>query len=307
MKRQWHAGRALPESRFYRQRHSHHVGAGEGGVLNERHDDRRRDLQLRAGAGCRRGCACRPAFGIELRSIRIQSAGGAWDFAGLDAARASAGFTLFAPMMGDGAVYLIDLRVILSTRGVCPILPAFMAISPRRHSFLQRQDPQRYLPWAKPFKGGAALEADWNGRILWEVREPNHHHDGRRLRNGNVLLLCGAELPDSIAGRIQGGRPGTEVDGKIWADYLVELTRDGREGLGVARLGASRSGRIPHHFRRRTSARNGHTGTPSPNCQMETCWSAFRNISTVVKIARDFGRCCLEARTAAAFAASMLR
>ena len=29
-----HSGRALPESRFHRQRHPQHVGAGEGGVLN---------------------------------------------------------------------------------------------------------------------------------------------------------------------------------------------------------------------------------------------------------------------------------
>ena len=66
-----------------------------------------------------------------------------------------------------------------------------------------------------PFKGGVALEADWNGRVLWELREPNHHHDGRLLRYGNVLLLCGTELTDSMARKIQGGRPGTEVDGKI--------------------------------------------------------------------------------------------
>ena len=28
-----------------------------------------------------------------------------------------------------------------------------------------------------PFKGGVAVEADWNRRVLWEVREANHHHD----------------------------------------------------------------------------------------------------------------------------------
>lgn len=79
-----------------------------------------------------------------------------------------------------------------------------------------------------PWKGGAALEMDWAGHVLWEVREENHHHDGSRLRNGNVILLCAAVLPDGIAAQVRGGRPGTEHQGQIWADYLVEMTTDGR-------------------------------------------------------------------------------
>ena len=39
-----------------------------------------------------------------------------------------------------------------------------------------------------PFKGGVVLEADWSGRVLWELRHPDHHHVGILLRNGNVLL-----------------------------------------------------------------------------------------------------------------------
>jgi hypothetical protein len=37
-------------------------------------------------------------------------------------------------------------------------------------------------------QAGVTLEADWNGDILWEVRNPDHHHDGIGLPNGNVLL-----------------------------------------------------------------------------------------------------------------------
>jgi hypothetical protein len=36
------------------------------------------------------------------------------------------------------------------------------------------------------------------------------------LKNGNVLLMCVAELPMEIARRVKGGRPETEVNGKIW-------------------------------------------------------------------------------------------
>jgi hypothetical protein len=84
-----------------------------------------------------------------------------------------------------------------------------------------------------PFRAGSALEMDWKGRLLWEVKHPDHHHDGMRLRNGNVLLICSTPLPDEIVRKVQGGRPGTEYDngeydnGKMNGDYLVEMTTKG--------------------------------------------------------------------------------
>jgi len=76
--------------------------------------------------------------------------------------------------------------------------------------------------------GGAVLEADWNDTVLWEIK-PDHHHDGRLLRNGNVPLLCSTELPLAIAKRVNGASAGTGRDGgKIKGDYLVERTTDGK-------------------------------------------------------------------------------
>ena len=80
----------------------------------------------------------------------------------------------------------------------------------------------------KPGKGGAALEVDWTGRVLWEVRHPDHKHDGVRLRNGNVMLLCIAPVPPELAGKVLGGRPNSEHKGEMYADYVVEMTTDGR-------------------------------------------------------------------------------
>lgn len=79
----------------------------------------------------------------------------------------------------------------------------------------------------QPWKGGVALEADWTGRVLWEMRHPDHYHDGIRLRNGNLLLLCLANLPRDIAVMVQGGLAGTEHNGEMYADYLVEMTTAG--------------------------------------------------------------------------------
>jgi Arylsulfotransferase (ASST) len=95
--------------------------------------------------------------------------------------------------------------------------------------FYNGQIPNDTFLGKTPFMGGAAMEVDWNGKMLWEVRRPDHHHDGRLLRNGNIILLCMRELRDDIAKRVRGGRPGTEVDGKrIWADFLVEMTTGGK-------------------------------------------------------------------------------
>jgi hypothetical protein len=56
------------------------------------------------------------------------------------------------------------------------------------------------------FRGGAAMEVDWKGRILWEVHHPDHTHDGLQLKNGNVLLICKKPLPGDLAAEVSGGR-----------------------------------------------------------------------------------------------------
>src|SRR5262249_57293378 len=89
------------------------------------------------------------------------------------------------------------------------------------------EDSKRFIS-GKPGKGGAALEVDWNGRVLWEVKQADHHHDGIRLRNGNVLLICLTQLPQDLVPKIKGGMSGTEHNGEMYADYLVEMTTDGK-------------------------------------------------------------------------------
>src|SRR5262245_13523024 len=91
-----------------------------------------------------------------------------------------------------------------------------------------------------PFKGGVVLEADWNGKVLWEVRHPDHHHHGILLRNGNVLLNCMGRVPEDIARRVKGGveedtfpsgqyAPRSKAEaGKMYSDYLAELTPAGQ-------------------------------------------------------------------------------
>ena len=155
--------------------------------------------------------------------------------------RAFAGFTLFAPhFVENRTVYLVDLQGEVVHTWNMPYPPGLSGYLTERGTlfFNGRTSEQSFLS-RFPFKGGVVLEADWNGKVLWEVRHPDHHHHGILLRNGNVLLHCMGEVPEEIARRVKGGmaegnmqsgqyasRPVSEAD-KMYSDYLAEVTPAG--------------------------------------------------------------------------------
>ena len=147
-----------------------------------------------------------------------------------DHERAFGGYTLFAPQSGGGKVYLIDIDGSLVHSWQMPYPPGNSGYLTDSGAFFYNgktvEDSARFIS-RQPWKGGVVLETDWNGRVLWELRQPDHHHDGIRLRNGNVLLICLAQLPHHLVSQVKGGRPGTECNGEMYADYLVEMTTDG--------------------------------------------------------------------------------
>jgi outer membrane protein assembly factor BamB len=141
----------------------------------------------------------------------------------------------------------------------------------------------------QPWKAGAALESDWNGRVLWEVRHPDHHHDGIRLGNGNVLLLCLSRLSQDIVTRVKGGMPGTEHDGEMYGDYLVEMTTSGKvvwEWRTWEHL-SPEADRITAIQERREEWTHGNGLAELPNGNIVV---SFRTISTVIVIERATGK-----------------
>ena len=149
----------------------------------------------------------------------------------LDPERACPGYTLYSPMGDHRTVYLLDLEGNTVHTWEMPYPPGLYGyLTPAGTLFYNAkivEEPSRFIS-TQPWKGGAVLEMDWGGRVLWELRHPDHHHDGVRLRNGNVLLLCLAPLADDLAARVRGGLTGSEHQGVMYADNLVELTRDGQ-------------------------------------------------------------------------------
>lgn len=223
---------------------------------------------------------------IDQNPIRRRGTG----FRALDASRASPGLTLFSPIEGDGMVYLIDLTGKIVHTWKMPHPPGLYGyLTEKGTLFYNGKIPNDTYLGKSPFKGGVALEADWNGKVLWEVRHPNHHHDGRLLKNGNVLLLCATELSNDAARKVQGGRPGTEEKGKIWADYLVEMTKDGRtvwEWRSWEHLDPAKDV-ITAVQDKRSEWTHGNAVMELPDGNLLV---SFRDISTVIKIERRTGQ-----------------
>ena len=133
------------------------------------------------------------------------------------------------------------------------------------------------------------MEADWHGRVLWEVQHPDHHHDGILLRNGNVLLLCLVQLPRELVPKIKGGMPGTEHHGTMYGDRLVEMTTDGRivwEYRTWEHLDPE-TDRITAIQEPRDAWTNGNGLAELPNGDIVV---SFRTISTVIIIDRKTGK-----------------
>ncbi len=208
-----------------------------------------------------------------------------------DPERACPGFTLFTPMFGDGTVYLLDLQGDVIHTWQMPYPPGLYGYLTERGTLFYNgkilEDPARLIS-QQPWKGGVVLEVDWHGRVLWEVRHPDHHHDGRRLRNGNVLLLCMAAIPQDITPRVRGGIPNTEHNGKMYGDYLVEMTTDGEsvwEWYSWEHLDPEIDG-ITANQEKRNEWTHANTVEELPDGNIV---ASFRNISTVVIISRETG------------------
>ncbi|MEH2109638.1 aryl-sulfate sulfotransferase [Nostoc sp.] len=141
------------------------------------------------------------------------------------------GYTLFTPLTGQGEVYLLNLEGEVVHQWNLPYPPGLYGyLLPNGNLFYNGktppEEPLRFALWAA-FKSGVVLEADPKGNIIWEYKHPDHHHDGRRLANGNTILLAIEKIPQSLVSQIKGGVPGTEPDGDIYADVLYEVTPAG--------------------------------------------------------------------------------
>lgn len=141
------------------------------------------------------------------------------------------GFTLFTPMAPNpSTTWLIDMQGRLMHRWKLHGWVRMHAVLlPNGNLLYGILTPGGPLP-DLPFTGGAVIEADWDGNIVWKYEDPSlHSHDFYRMKNGNTLVTRFTPVPDNISRIVRGGCPWGEIEGGImYGDTIQEITPDGR-------------------------------------------------------------------------------
>lgn len=199
------------------------------------------------------------------------------------------GYTLFAPIIMQSRIYLIDMEGRFINYWQLPgrpgevvgkLLPNGNVLCPVR---IFRENAPVFSGWC----GADILELDWNNNVVWKYRDNFQHHQVRRLRNGNTMIIRAVPVPPEIADKIQGGQPHTEDGGIMWTDSLREVTPDGKvawEWLAYEHLDPKIDVICPLEHREEWT--HGNTIEELDNGDILTC---FRYISTVVIIDKKTG------------------
>ena len=139
--------------------------------------------------------------------------------------QATPGFTIFSPLYSHDT-YLIGLdgEIVHQWRHADRIgtyghlLPNGNLLS----SLDGGTTPEGILP-----RGGIIRETDWDGNMVWEHLDDLHHHDMRRLPNGNTVYLAWELLSGENAPRVLGGVPESEHENGIYGEVVREVSPDG--------------------------------------------------------------------------------
>lgn len=142
-----------------------------------------------------------------------------------DPSHAFEGYTLFAPWGGKSA-WLVDMQGRFVHRWTMPNIPGENCVLlPNGHLLYSGKDLDG--PVMIGGAGGWLYEADWDGNIVWQHRDPYMHHDFYRMDNGNTMVLRWVKVPAELVPQVQGGVPDTERDGVMWTDSFQEIAPDG--------------------------------------------------------------------------------
>ena len=152
-----------------------------------------------------------------------------------DQHRATPGFTLYSPNFGH-ETYLLGLRgdVVHQWRNH-PAHPGNYAHLLENGNLLwSRHITEGNLPNTGG-KGGRLRELDWNGKVVWEYRDLDQHHDFRRLANGNTLFLGWEAMQPENAGALRAGSRGPAIRMAASTAITFSRSRPGQDGMGMAR------------------------------------------------------------------------
>ncbi|WP_067687923.1 arylsulfotransferase family protein [Nocardia jejuensis] len=209
---------------------------------------------------------------------------------GSDPDLVSPGYTLYAPLAGNGVVDLVDEKGERVHRWNLPYRPG-------RHARILDEGVLAYngatleiaplfAMWRK-YSGGSMGRYDPNGVRLSEFRDDYQHHDAHHYDDGRILYTAVEPLTGAEAARIQGGVPGTEADGIVWSDVIREVAPDGTplwEWKAAERLNPAEFGLQPHYWREHWPLINSVHPVDE-----HTVVASLRSVSAVITIDRRTG------------------
>ncbi|MFJ4656758.1 aryl-sulfate sulfotransferase [Nocardia sp. NPDC088792] len=210
---------------------------------------------------------------------------------GVDPEHAFPGYTLYAPLAGNGIVDLVGLDGELAHRWQLPYRPG-------RHARLLPDGTLAYngntldagalFPMWRKYSGGSMGRYAPDGTLLHEHRDDLQHHDAHHYDDGRIIYTAVEPLEGAAAQRILGGVPGTEADGVIWADVIREVDADGAtrwEWRAAEHLDPEDAVLQPHYWREHWPLIN----SVHPLGE-DTVIASLRSVSAVILIDRATGK-----------------
>ena len=108
------------------------------------------------------------------------------------------GFTVFAPLTGNGRVVLINMHGDVEHEWNLPIRPGRDAVILNHGNLGYNGSNERsahLFPALDFWHGGHFMEVTPGGDVVWEYEDMYHHHDAQWLPNGHILYAAAADVP----------------------------------------------------------------------------------------------------------------
>jgi Arylsulfotransferase (ASST) len=143
--------------------------------------------------------------------------------------------------------------------------------------------------------GAAVLRrVDWNGHLVWSFDDSLLTHDFVQLPDGTIAALRLEPLSSAISSRVAGGTPGTELNGVMWANQIVETdpkTKVERVVFDIAKAWRPEDHPLPDFMpRSEWTHANSIFYTPSdPLTHQQAYLISFRDVSTILLVSRATG------------------
>lgn len=210
---------------------------------------------------------------------------------GVDSARVSPGYVLFAHLTSPGIVRLVSTDGMEVHRWKLPQRPGRHArILPNgnlAYNGVHPENPDPFPMFGK-YRGGMMQELDPQGKVVRSYEDPYAHHDQNHLGNDEIIYTALEPATAEQAAKIPGGIPGSEApDGRVWADVIKHV--DGEGNLlwtwhAIEHLDPSRFPLHPHYAREHYPLINSVSILADGNVL-----ASLRSVSAVIIISKQTG------------------